>query len=161
MSALWAGPLIWFDDNCAKRSLRSEVSKLIVCLCVCVSVCVFAKTVIFTLGICGVDILKSPNSIWRSVCAQILKKSEKNAQKLGFCTLSSIFWDPFLDHFLDTFFKLFWTFLPKRFAPPACGQLSSHSVAEDCWFWRWISWEAAGLRSSSYGRRANSGGDGS
>ena len=47
------------NNNCAKRSLRSEVLKLIVCLCVCVS----AKTVIFTLGICGVDIQKSPNSI--------------------------------------------------------------------------------------------------
>ena len=99
--------------------LRSEALKLN-CLCVCVSVCLSPFSVRFMLA--GRWLLHMSPSFGVLICPNF-RNPEKSAHKLALRFESSTFEDPILDHFLDTFFEHF----PQkwRFAPPACGLLSS------------------------------------
>ena len=119
---------VCYRPNCAKRSLRSVALNLIVCLFVCLFVC-NQIVVIFALGICVGDISRFPTGIGRSKCHKDFEEPEKSAQKLALRFETSTFEDPVLDHFLDTFFEHF----PQkwRFAPPACGLLSSINFLGD------------------------------
>ena len=93
------------------------------------SVCLFVCNqivVIFALGICVGDISRFTTGIGRSKYHKDFEEPEKSAQKLALRFETVTFEDPILDHFLDTFFEHFPQKL--RFAPPACGLLSSITV---------------------------------
>ena len=87
-----------------------------------------AKVVIFALGICVCDISRFPTGIDRSKCPKDFEEPEKSAQKLALRFETSTFEDPIFGPLFGHFFEHF----PKkmRFAPPACGLLSSIETRE-------------------------------